>query len=107
MKISEDLNIDQVCIVGSGMPQPIALVVLSTIGRDNLDIQNSLEKTRLKVNSILEKHELIHNFVVVTEVWSVENNLLTPSMKIKRNSLEKLYGEHYASWYENDSIIIL
>ena len=107
MKISEDLNIEQVCIVGSGMPQPIALVVLTAIGRDNLNIKSSLEKTRISVNSLLEKHELIHNIVVVTEVWSVENNLLTPSMKIKRNSLEKLYKESYASWYEDESIIIL
>ena len=107
MKISEDLNIEQVCIVGSGMPQPIALVVLTAIGRDNLNIRTSLEKTRISVNSLLEKHELIHNIVVVTEVWSVENNLLTPSMKIKRNSLEKLYKESYASWYKEESIIIL
>ena len=50
MKLSENQYIEQVCLVGSGIPQPIALVVLSEKTKMNLDqiIKDSL-------NKILEK----------------------------------------------------
>jgi len=108
MKLSEDINIEQVCVVGTGIPQPIALVVLSEIGQNYLvDIKNKLEKTIYTVNQGLDKHELIHNIIVVNDTWTVDNKLLTPSMKIKRNSLEKKYQENYTLWYDKDKVVVL
>jgi long-subunit acyl-CoA synthetase (AMP-forming) len=36
----------------------------------------------------------------------VENKLLTPTMKIKRNAIEKLYNANYKAWYEGERIIM-
>jgi hypothetical protein len=38
--------------------------------------------------------------VVLKDQWLVENNLLTPSLKIKRNEIEKRYGSFYFEWDE-------
>ena len=107
MKFSEDVSIEQVCIVGTGIPQPIALVVLSELAKSSSNIESNLQKILSKVNSTLDKHEIIHNLIVVNDRWTVDNKLLTPSMKIKRNSLENLYKDNYSLWYEGEKILVL
>ena len=108
LKLSANKNIEQVCVVGTEIPQPIALVVLSDRGKNKTkeDLISSLDKTLEVVNPKLEKHEKIHNIIIVKEEWTIENNLLTPTMKIKRNAIEKIYKNNYPSWYERDRIIL-
>ena len=109
MRISADKNIEQVCVVGTGLPQPIAIVVLSERGKDisSESLLPSLNKTLVLVNQKLDGHEKIHNFVVVREEWTVENKLLTPTMKIKRNAVEKLYNSNYRDWYEGERVHLI
>ena len=108
LKLSANKNIEQVCIVGTEIPQPIALVVLSDRGRNKTkeDLISSLEKTLEVVNPKLEKHEKIHNIIIVKEEWTIENNLLTPTMKIKRNAIEKIYRINYQEWYDSSKKIV-
>ena len=108
LKLSANKNIEQVCIVGTEIPQPIALVVLSDRGREKTkeDLISSLEKTLEVVNPKLEKHEKIHNIIIVKEEWTIENNLLTPTMKIKRNAIEKIYRINYQEWYDSSKRIV-
>ncbi len=109
MRISADKNIEQVCVVGTGLPQPIAIVVLSDRGKDKSSesLLLSLNKNLVLVNQKLDGHEKIHNFVVVREEWTVENKLLTPTMKIKRNAVEKLYNSNYMDWYEGERVHLI
>ena len=71
------------------------------------DLISSLKTTLEIVNPKLEKHEKIHNIIVVKEEWTIENNLLTPTMKIKRNAIEKLYRSNYEKWYEGERIALV
>ena len=66
-------------------------------------IFNSIEE----VNKNLESHEKINNIVVVQDQWTVENKLLTPTMKIKRKEIENLYIENYNNWYIKDKVLII
>jgi len=108
MKLSANKNIEQVCVVGTELPQPIAIIVLSERGKAkaDTDLIASLERTLEVVNPKLDSHEKIHNIIVVKEDWTVENKLLTPTMKIKRNAIEKLYKSNYNNWYEGERIIM-
>lgn len=108
MKLSANKNIEQVCVVGSGLPQPIALITLSEYGkgRTKEDVAASLCKTVKIVNPKFDSHEHIKKIVILEKEWTIENNLLTPSMKIKRKEVESLYQDKYVEWYENDSSII-
>ncbi|MDP7566943.1 MAG: AMP-binding protein [Flavobacteriales bacterium] len=109
MKLSANKNIEQVCVVGNQLPQPIAIVVLSERGKNKAkaDLISSLKTTMEVVNPKLEGHEKIHNFIVVKEDWTVENKLLTPTMKIKRNAIEKLYQANYKEWYEGERVVLV
>ena len=109
MKISANKNIEQVCVVGNELPQPIALLVLSEKGKSTLreDLKISLNSTLDNMNSILENHEKIHNFIILDKPWTVENKLLTPTMKIKRNLIEKKYSIFYNDWYDKESIFFI
>jgi len=109
MKISANKNIEQVCVVGDELPQPIALLVLSERGKSTLreDLKISLNRTLDNMNSMLENHEKIHNFIVLDQPWTVENKLLTPTMKIKRNLIEKKYSVFYKDWYDKESIFFI
>ena len=109
MMLSANKNIEQVCVVGTELPQPIAIIVLSQSGKDkSTDVLiSSLNLTLDIVNPKLDSHEKLHNFVVVNDSWTVENKLLTPTMKIKRNAIEKIYKNKYSSWYEGERIFLV
>ena len=108
MKLSANKNIEQVCVVGTGLPQPIALITLSEYGKNRPveDVYSSLETTLNIVNPKFESHERLKKIVVLDKEWTIENNLLTPSMKIKRNEVERLYKDSYNIWYEKDGHIV-
>jgi long-chain acyl-CoA synthetase len=100
--------LEQVCVVGAGLAQPIALIVLSDIGK-NMDRQSvieSLETTMKRVNPSFKSYEALMKMIVVKEMWSVENNLLTPTMKIKRNIVEKHYHDKIEQWAELDEKVV-
>ena len=108
MKLSANKNIEQVCVVGENIPQPIALITLSEYGksRPSEDVVASLSKTLSVVNPKFDAHERLKKIIVLDQEWTIENNLLTPSMKIKRNEVEKLHKENYVSWYEREEEVI-
>ena len=36
--------------------------------------------------------------VVVRDAWTVDNDLVTPTLKVKRNRIESVYSAHYEGW---------
>ena len=44
--------------------------------------------------------------VVMSTEWTIANKLLTPTMKIKRNDIEKIYKNYYPKWYESNARIV-
>lgn len=108
MKLSANKNIENVCVVGDGIPQPIALVVLSEYGkgRPQENVASSLAKTLSVVNPKLDHHEKVKRLVVLQAEWTIENKLLTPTMKVKRNSVEKMHKAHYEVWYDKVEKVI-
>jgi long-chain acyl-CoA synthetase len=81
---------------------------LSIDGRakDKDYIKQSLAKTLEIVNPELEKHERIQKLVVLQEEWTIENGLLTPTMKIKRNPIEDKYQTKYDIWYQHTETVV-
>lgn len=108
MKLSANKNIEQVCVVGENIPQPIALITLSEYGksRPSENVVASLSKTLSVINPKFDAHERLKKIIILDQEWTIENNLLTPSMKIKRNEVEKLHKENYVSWYDRQEEVI-
>lgn len=108
MLLQENSDIEMACVVGVGLPQPIVLLSLQptakTKSREHLAAE--LEETVTAVNKKLDGHERLKKAIIVKESWTVENNLLTPTMKIKRNPIEDLYKDRYEKWYAEKQVVI-
>ncbi len=100
--------IEQVCVVGTGLPQPIALVVLSEIGKNTEEgqLREVFQEMIKRVNPHFKNYEHLRKIVIVKEPWSVENNMLTPTLKIKRNVIEKQYNGQLEKWFESPEEVI-
>jgi long-chain acyl-CoA synthetase len=108
LELSKNTFIEQVCVVGANLPQTMALVVLSADGKseDKDALCKSLESTLTDVNSVLDKHERMKKVVIMQDEWTVDNNLLTPTLKVKRNILEKEKTPLYHQWYSASETVV-
>ncbi|NNL56711.1 MAG: AMP-binding protein [Pseudomonadales bacterium] len=92
--LGSNANIEQSCVMGSGLPQPVALVVTNANGSASREeLSQSLLSTLEATNKKLESHERLSSIVVCDEPWSIENDLLTPTMKLKRDRIEARYRD--------------
>jgi long-chain acyl-CoA synthetase len=108
LQLSKNTDIEQICIVGTGIPQPIALITLSSLGKakQKEELSKGLMETIDHINPTLEKHEKIEKIVIMKEDWNVDNGLTTPTLKVKRNSIEKIHQSMYKSWFETKNMVI-
>lgn len=108
LELLQNPDIEQVCVVGMGVPQPIALTVLSGLGKtkSKAALTESLQASILKVNGPLEPHEKVNAVVILQEEWTVENGLMTPSLKLKRNEIEKRHLPNYPKWYHQNEMVV-
>lgn len=100
--------IEQVCVVGQNLPQPIALLNLSELGQGKSagEVSRSLEATLEVVNSHTDRSNQVQSLVILPETWSIENGLLTPTLKIRRSVLQDRYAPRMLGWYRQKKSII-
>lgn len=86
-------GIEQCCLVGRGFPQTIMLAVLSDGIVRTDELHQSLQAHVQKINSTLEVHERMSHVVICAEPWSIENGLLTHTLKVLRDDVETHYAD--------------
>jgi long-chain acyl-CoA synthetase len=86
-------HLDQVCLMGNGLPQTALLVQLSAEGRaaDADTLEDRLRRQVLAVNAELDSHARIACVLIVKDEWSSANGMATHTLKIKRSTIEKQY----------------
>ena len=55
---------------------------------------------------MLDPHEQLDCLVVMTEPWTVDNDLITPTFKVKRNRIEALFATHYDRWVADGRTVV-
>lgn len=106
--LSKNEYIEQCCVAGLGIPQPICLVNLSEQGQseDKSKVSASLESDLKSLNSTLSNYECVSTIIVNKDTWSESNDMLTPTLKVRRGKLDDSYGQNYLSWHEDKAKVI-
>ena len=107
-KFGEVEYFGQMCVVGLGVPQPIMLVNISDLGK-KLEKEELIEKLENKlesVNSTLFNYLRISTIVICKDEWTPQNEILTPTMKIKRGNVDKMYMSKYDEWHHTNEKVI-
>ncbi len=101
VKIENELSnskfIDQSIVYGDNKPYLVALLVLSD---DNINVtQDQIKKELDIINKNLSKIENIKKFFTIKEKFSIENGMLTPTLKPKRYKIVKKYKNEFEKLY--------
>ena len=94
-RIMEADEVEQVCLFGVNLPQPVALAVLTehALSQAREVVESRLQQLLDAINRELPQHERLAQLIVVRERWEVDNGFITPSLKIKRNQVENFYQD--------------
>ena len=93
IKIENDLNksnfIEQSLVYGDNKPYLVSLIVLSSEYKDTS--KEKIKQEIEKININLTKIEKIKKFIIIKDQFTIENNMMTPTLKIKRYKVIKKY----------------
>ena len=105
--------VEACCVVGANYPQPFAMVMLNedaaARSRDpagRAALEDAMAKHLLTVNHGLDPHEQLEVLILMTEPWTVENGLITPTFKVKRNVLETRHAANFDRWTSSGRKIV-
>ena len=101
-------DFEQVCVAGIGLPQPLCIATLSDIGKakEQSLLEEELSALLSKINETLDSYKRISTIVVLNENWNVENGMTTPTLKIKRNAVDKKYMDNFLKWHDDKRNVI-
>lgn len=112
-KFNANPLIEMTMVSGVGQPSAYAMVVLAEnirpkVGDAAVRAQVEKELTDLlkSVNSTLADYEKLQMVVIAREPWSIENGMLTPTMKIRRNRIETATEAQVESWYAQSGKVL-
>jgi long-chain acyl-CoA synthetase len=104
---------ESVAVFGSGMTAPFAMAVLTPPLRNALPPANQRAELESKllaeldaVNTQLEHHEQLRFIVISEQPWTIDNELLTPTLKVRRATLEQRLSPRFAAWENSQSKVI-
>jgi long-chain acyl-CoA synthetase len=117
--MKQSMFIEQIMVIGEGEKMPAALIQpnfdfirdwidhkQNGIGKSEADIANSeivvkrIQKEVDKYNKKFGQWEQIKRFELTSEVWGIDNGLLTPTMKMKRDIIKAFYQNLYDKIYK-------
>ncbi len=97
--------IEACCVTGANLGQPLALAMLNADAikkaatpEGRAELEASLAAHIKAINVQLDPHEQLDCLVVTAEAWTVDNDLITPTFKVKRNRIEDLFAKNYDAW---------
>ncbi len=105
--------IETCMVMGSGLPAPFAVVVLSDEALKaaaypgaRAELERSLEDVLGSTNGKLAPHEHLKFIVLVDSKWTIERGFVTPTLKLKRAALESYYSPFILDWMARGAKLI-
>jgi len=112
-RINEHPLVELSCVSGVGQPAAYGMVVLAEDIRGKVndaavraDVEAQLAELLKKVNGQIAEYEKLDFLVIAREPFTIENGLLTPTMKIKRARIEAANADHLEGWYSAKKAVL-
>ena len=103
-------NVDefsQICLVGLNCVQPLMLVVPTELAKNNKEFTTSkISEILLDVNNDLDNYKKISKIIFVKEDWTPDNEMTTPTLKIKRAKIDEKFSLKYNDWEKSEESVI-
>ena len=96
-QLSNSPAIEQSMVYGDGKNYLVALIVPS---KEFINQEEEINKIVNEINNNLTLTEKIKKFKIISENFSIENGLLTPTMKVKRNKVIVKYKNILGKLYQ-------
>jgi len=93
-------EIAQAMVYGDRRPHLVALLVPDPEIANSPDLHARLQKAVDRVNADVSVIEKVRRFILADEGFTIENEQLTPSMKIRRHVISKVYGDRLDALYK-------
>lgn len=92
---SDNPHTEQQCLLGRGYSKTAMVCVLSALAQqaDRDTVEADLRAVIERVNSEVEHHARIGALLISCDPWTIENAMLTPTLKIRREQVEQVFGE--------------
>ena len=86
---------EQICLLGRGYSKTVMVCVLAGLAQeqDRGTIDAALRDRVEMLNSAVDKHARLGAVIVTKRPWTIENEILTPTLKIRREKVEEKFGE--------------
>jgi long-chain acyl-CoA synthetase len=104
-RLLEHPSIEAGVVMGANLERPLGVVMLSDDARRAVSeaagrtaLQAALAAHLESVNRRLDPHERLSCVVIAAETWTIENGVLTPTLKIRRDAIEARYGSRLEAW---------
>jgi long-chain acyl-CoA synthetase len=106
-------GVEACCVVGANLSQPLAILALTPdVITQSLDpqkqaqLQADFQRELLGLNLKLDPHERLSCLVLDATPWTVGSGFVTPTLKVKRNQIEEVYGVLFEAWTAHSSDIV-
>jgi long-chain acyl-CoA synthetase len=93
-------EIAQAMVYGDRRPHLVALIVPDPEFASKPDLNQRLQRALDRVNADLSVIEKVRRFILADAPFTIENEQMTPSMKIRRHVISKVYGERLDALYK-------
>jgi len=92
---AENPYTEQICLLGRGYSKTVMTCVLTALAQEQPRevIETALSERVDAVNSEVDSHARIGAVIIAKTPWTIENGVLTPTLKIRRERVEELFGE--------------
>ena len=86
---------EQQCLLGRGFSKTVMVAVLTEEAREAAaeEVEASVLATIREINEEIEKHARIGAVILTREPWSIENEVLTPTLKMRREKVEERFAQ--------------
>ncbi|HEX8413965.1 MAG TPA: AMP-binding protein, partial [Sphingomicrobium sp.] len=93
-------EIAQAMVYGDRRPYLVAVLIPDSEIADQPDVHQRLQKAVDRVNAEVSVIEKVRRFIIADDAFTIQNEQLTPSLKIRRHVIKQRYGGRLDALYK-------